>query len=107
MLLYCQNKTPRLFYAVEFIGKELFDNPIKITSDKNEFLASEDPKINYSEEELGGKEYFLKPVSLLFETEIRKQDTECFELNFYKAFFETSGDFPFDIFAACFYLLSR
>src|SRR6516162_11709138 len=99
MLLYCQNKTPRLSYAVEFIGKELFEDPIKITSDKSEFVASDDVKINYSEEEFGSSEYFLKPVSLLFENEIRKQDIECFELNFYKAFFETSGDFPFDIFA--------
>ncbi len=32
---------------------------------------------------------------------------ECFDINFHKAFFETSGDFPFDIFAASFYLLSR
>jgi hypothetical protein len=107
MLLYCQNKTPRLTYAVEFIGKELFDDSIKITSDKADFAAFSGPKINYSEEESGPREYFLKPVSLLFENEIRKQEIECFELNFYKAFYETSGDFPFDIFAACFYLLSR
>ena len=107
MLLYCQNKTPRLTYAVEFIGKELFDVPISITSDKAEFVEFAGPKINYSGNETGAGEYFLKPVALLFETELRNQDIECFELNFYKAFFETSGDFPFDIFAACFYLLSR
>ena len=28
-------------------------------------------------------------------------------MNYYKVFFETTGDFPFDIFAASFYLLSR
>jgi hypothetical protein len=43
----------------------------------------------------------------LFETGVRRQTIECFEINFHKAFFETSGDFPFDIFAASFYLLSR
>jgi hypothetical protein len=107
MLLYCQNNTPRLQYAVEFIGKEFFDDPIKITSDREGFLAYQDPKINYSGEESGSNEYFIKPVSLLFESGIRTQDVECFELNFYKAFFQTSGDFAFDIFAACFYLLSR
>ena len=107
MLLYCQNNTPRLSFAVEFIGKELFDDPIHITTVKEEFAAYEGPKINYSAEEISGSEYFIKPVLLLFEHEIRSQAIDCFELNFYKAFFETSGDFPFDIFAACFYLLSR
>ena len=44
---------------------------------------------------------------MLFETDIRPQDTACFELNFHKAFFETKGDLSFDIFAASFYLISR
>ncbi len=44
---------------------------------------------------------------MLFETDIKEQPIDVFELNYYKVFFETSGDFPFDIFAASFYLLSR
>jgi hypothetical protein len=44
---------------------------------------------------------------LLFEKEIRGQNIECFEANGYRAFFKTEGDFPFDIFAASFYLISR
>ncbi|MBC7873658.1 MAG: polysaccharide deacetylase family protein, partial [Ferruginibacter sp.] len=35
------------------------------------------------------------------------QTTVCFEVNNQKAFFKTGGDFPFDIFAAAFYLLTR
>ncbi len=38
---------------------------------------------------------------------IQPQTIACFETNGYKAFFKTIGDFPFDIFAASFYLLSR
>lgn len=107
MLLYCQYNTPRLKYIVDFINKEVFDQPIRITNDIEEFSSYSNPKLNYSETEFSGKEFFLKPVPLLFEEGIRPQAIECFELNFYKAFFETSGDFPFDIFAASFYLLSR
>ena len=46
-------------------------------------------------------------MSLLFENKITEQSIECFEVNGNKAFFKTEGDFPFDIFAASFYLFSR
>ena len=107
MLLYTQHITPRLQYIVEFIGKELFDEPIIITENKNEFISNNDPKINYSEEEFSEQEFFIYRTSLLFETGIKEQKIDCFELNYHKAFFQTHGDFPFDIFAAGFYLLSR
>jgi hypothetical protein len=107
MLLYTQHITPRLQYIVEFIGKELFDEPIIITESKNEFISNNDPKINYSEEEFSEQEFFIRKTPLLFETGIKEQQIDCFELNYHKAFFQTNGDFPFDIFAATFYLLSR
>jgi hypothetical protein len=107
MLLYSQYNTPRLAYVVAFISKELFNDLIDITTNKQEFLQYVHPKINYSGEELSGDEFFIKNSSLLFETGVSKQNIDCFELNYYKAFFETSGDLPYDIFAAIFYLLSR
>jgi len=42
-----------------------------------------------------------------FQHTIDNNPSNVFEINFHKAFFETSGDFSFDIFAASFYLLSR
>jgi hypothetical protein len=107
MLLYSHNNTPRLQYIVDFVNKELFDEPIRITTDKAVFTSYDRPKINYSDEEFSASEFFIRRSSLLFETGIRMQEIECFELNYYKAFFQTGGDFPFDIFAASFYLLSR
>ncbi|HXB43094.1 MAG TPA: polysaccharide deacetylase family protein [Puia sp.] len=94
-------------YVVDFISKELFDEPIGVTSDKEVFASSNHPKINYSDTEFSDTELFIKPVSLLFESGIKPQSIHCFELNYHKAFFQTTGDFSFDIFAACFYLLSR
>jgi hypothetical protein len=107
MLLYAPHITSRLRYIVDFITKELFDEPAMITSDKAVFVLSPLPKLNYSDKEIDGAEFFIRSTSLLFETGIGNPSIECFDLNYHKAFFETSGDFPFDVFAASFYLLSR
>jgi hypothetical protein len=107
VLLYSEHITARLEYIVEYIGKELFDQPVRITSDKAEFLQSTMPRINYSEIDLSETDFFIHKTPLLFETGISPQPIECFDLNYHKAFFQTEGDFPFDIFAATFYLLSR
>jgi hypothetical protein len=107
MLVYSSHITPRLQYIIEFISKELFDEPIRITSDRDAFIGTTEPKMNYSGDETGGDEFFIQSTPLLFESHIAPREIECFELNYHKAFFETSGDFPFDIFAASFYLISR
>lgn len=107
MLLYIPHITSRLHYIVDFISKELFDDPVMITSDKEVFVLSPLPKLNYSDMEITETEFFIRNTPLLFETGIDDQHIECFDLNYHKAFFETKGDFPFDIFAASFYLLSR
>jgi len=78
-----------------------------ITTDKDTFIHYDQPKLNYSENEFSNQEFFIKSTPLLFETDVRMQAIDCFELNYYKVFFGTSGDFSFDIFAASFYLLSR
>lgn len=106
MLLYSPHITARLQYVLGFISKELFDSPIRVTSDINEFLAAAGPKINYSTER-SGSIFTLQPEGLLFETGITSQTIECFEYKNHKAFFPTGGDFPFDIFSAAFYLLTR
>jgi hypothetical protein len=107
MHLYTEQITPRLNYIVEFISKELFDDPVVITVEENEFKARSGPKINYSYHEFSEEEFYIQPAALLFEKGIKEQKIECFELNYHKAFFQTKGDFPFDIFAASFYLLTR
>lgn len=107
MLLYSQHITPRLRYVVDFIAKEIFTEPITITSDRMAFEFSGGARLNYSDAESSENEFFVRSTPLLFETGISSQPVKCFEVNNHKAFFQTSGDFPFDIFAATFYLLSR
>ena len=68
LLLYTHTITHRLQYVVDFIGKELFDEAIHITTDEAYFRASEQPRLNYSPQELSDAEFFLRNTSLLFET---------------------------------------
>lgn len=107
LIVYCHIITPRLQYIVEFFSKELFEEPVRITTDPNEFRQYDGPRLNYSDGPLTDQEFFIKNTSLLFENNIEPQTIRCFEKNKYKAFFPTQGDWPFDILAASFYLLSR
>ena len=107
LLFYSNTISPRLQYIVDFFSEELFDEPIQLITDAELFRQSSVPKLNYSDRDFSEKEFFIRKTTLLFEKGIRPQDVECFDLNFHKALFPTSGDFPFDIFAASFYLISR
>jgi len=89
MLLYSPHKTPRLSYIIDFVNKELFNEPMVITTDKDEFIRYEHPKLNYSDNEFSEQEFFIKSTPLLFETGIRIQTIDSFELNYYKVFFST------------------
>jgi len=81
---------------------------IKFTVDSEKLRTHDGPKINYSDSTIVANEFFLRNHPLLFEDKIQKQNTDCFTLNNYKAFFKTENcDFSFDILAASFYLISR
>jgi len=107
LILYSHNITSRLQYVADFIAKELQVDSFSITSSEKEFSDYPGPRINYSDKQISATETWIKPHGLLFETGVREQNTGCFHVNGYKAFFKTGGDMPFDIFSACFYLLSR
>jgi hypothetical protein len=107
MLFYATSISPRLQYIISFIGKELQAEPIQITSSTDEFANYDGARINYTDSRINDREMWVKPHSLLFEKDIKEQRVECFEVIGNKAFFKTEGDFPFDILAASFYLLSR
>ncbi|MGQ0740173.1 MAG: polysaccharide deacetylase family protein [Bacteroidota bacterium] len=107
MVIFTQSITPRLRYICDFIGTQLTGQPAKLTDKQEEFIHADGPGINYSPAKLTQDEVWISPHPLLFETGVREQATSCFEWNQQKVFFKTEGDFPFDLFAAIFYLLSR
>lgn len=107
MIIYTDKITPRLRYITEFIGKEIIGKPFELTEDKDFFEKQEGPKINYSAIPAANCKLQITNAPLLFEQGIVKQQVSCFTINGFKAFFKTQGDYPFDIFAATFYLISR
>src|ERR1700719_3865450 len=107
MLFYSNHSSPRLVYILELISNEIFNEPIILTSDKEKFVAHTGARLNYSDERLSENEFFIRRHELLSETTIREQPISRFDYSGKPAFFRTTGDFPFDIFAASFFLLSR
>jgi hypothetical protein len=108
ILIYSHTTSPRLQYSCNFILKELLGIDFAITIDSEEFKNYEGVKINYSNQKFQFSTFTITPHSLLFETEIKAQQINCFENKGYKAFFKIAdADFSFDVFAAVFYLLSR
>jgi hypothetical protein len=107
MLLFAQQTSNRLQYITGFAGKQITGGAITVTNNQQEFISYGGAKINYSDKRVSENEIWIKPHSLLFETGIKKQEINCLGTKGQKAFFQTNGDFPFDIFASSFYLLSR
>jgi hypothetical protein len=113
LLVYSVDITERLRYTVNTLLNDILGVDADITDNRTIFKEYQGVKINYSNEHLSNS-FQIIPYSILFETDIKQQQTDCFETDFrfesqpVKAFFKTSsGDLPFDIFAASFYLLSR
>jgi hypothetical protein len=107
VLIYSSTITPRLQYIAEFSGTGTIGKPFEITDKLDYYQHHDGFKINYSSEKIDDNEFWIRPCPLLFEEKITEQSIRCFDLDGTKFFFKTQGDFPFDIFAAAFYLLSR
>lgn len=111
VLIYIKKTSPRLQYIAAFIFNELIKTPYAITSHADSFNKFDGIKLNYTDEKISDEELIIHPHGLLNETGITEQNIELFELAGFKAFFRCASEkettFPFDIFAASFYLLSR
>jgi hypothetical protein len=99
--------TPRFRYISHFIGQQLTGKAFDLVTDPEVFRQSDGTKINYTGVRINRDDLWIQPHVLLSEENYKPQTIKCFEINGHKAFFPTAGDFPFDIFAAAFYLLSR
>lgn len=107
ILIYTTISSKRLQYICQFIFKEQLGITYSITIDAEGFKNYNGPKINYSQNPICSDELYIKNESLLFEEDIKLQPIQCFNINGYSAFFKSASGYPFDIFAASFYLLSR
>jgi hypothetical protein len=104
--IFTSSDVPRLRFVADLILNEILGLSWEIVTDKRKLGKS--PVINYSDEKLAGS-FTISPVALLFETGVRPQEVTVSDWKSLPVFFQASkdADFPFDIFAASFYLVSR
>jgi hypothetical protein len=105
--VYSDHITNRHRYIFKFIFENMLGLDFILSQDLDAFTAFEGFKLNYSNTPIDGVPS-ITPHSLLVENHIGNPQIDVFEHQGVKAFFRTSdGSFPFDMFAASFYLLSR
>ena len=108
MLIYAPHTGSRMKYIAEILLTNICGVDISFAKSSLEFESYQGPKINYSVQPTGPYEYWVSPQGLLSEYGIVLKPIDVFNWNGYKAFFRSKqGDFPFDVFSASFYLLSR
>ncbi|MFN5494729.1 MAG: polysaccharide deacetylase family protein [Bacteroidota bacterium] len=109
ILIYSQHISSRLRYIAEFmLGDIAGYSEISFSSNLQEALQWPHGLINYSPQTIG-KGLWMSPVALLFETGINNPEikTDLSEKLPRPFFNNRSADIPFDMFAACFFLVSR
>lgn len=107
MLIYSHSITNRLQYILQFIVVEQLGLNLNLTSDKLAFQNAKEAKINYSNEVFENC-LNIEPVSILFEDNITSQEITTVLYKSVNCPFPIQNSvLPFDLFAACFYLISR
>ena len=113
LTIYSEYTSPRLEYICNVLFREQLG--IDYTISNNADSLEGDFIINYSTQRLSVNAFHIIPHGLLFEKNIQEQEIDVFRFKSFInenkkiiSFFEsTSSNFPFDIFSAIFYLLSR
>ena len=108
ILIYTHKTNNRIKYVFNLIFRDLLQVSFSITNNTEDFLAYEGPKLNYSFQPIGNELFFLS-CNLLFETGIKQQKIDHVLFDQIKCPFPLykQSQFPFDPFAAIFYLTTR
>lgn len=110
VIIYAAKHSPRLQYIASFIFNDLLNTSFQITTDLQVFSSSGGIKICYDVNQQHGIT-IIRVSDILFETTITLQQIKIGKHDGFKILFpvkaNSSDVFPFDIFSASFYLLSR
>lgn len=107
MLVYTHKLTERSKYIFNLIFGELLGLEYNLTTDLAAYESYEQEKLAYTMHPPASG-FFVESVSLLFETGITAIQPRVFSFAGTFAFFQThKSRFPFDLFAASFYLVTR
>ena len=106
--IYTNRITPRLQYTLNLVFKTVLKVDYVLFHDKQSFTASDLPKISYCQEKIKGEIHFFA-TSLLFESNIQKQNIEIRKIDGFPTFYyyNKNAILSFDAFAMIFYLVSR
>ena len=108
MLIYTSQITSRVQYTLHLIFKDVLQIEYQITDNKQEFLDSDLPKLNYSMQQFNN-ELFVESHGLLNQTEIIDQEINFSKWDELPIFFLSTNKetIPFDLFSASFFLVTR
>jgi hypothetical protein len=107
LLIFVDKLTPRLDYICKFIFRDVLGLPFVFTESVQKYNNCQSPKMRYS---LWNEptDYFIEPINLLLESDIKPQKINVVIKDGISSFFETKSNIlSFDILAASFYLLTR
>ena len=111
MLILVPKITNRLYYIFELLLKEELGIEFKFTTEEETFLSYQGVKFHYGSTPLNDEPgLFQQSTKLLFERDIYDQDIKICNFKDTNAIYPVFNDkslFPFDIFAASFYIISR
>lgn len=104
--IFARQMSPRLNYIAGILLGDILGLSWEFTSDRRKL--GKHPVINYSLEKIAGS-FRIDPSPLLFEQGIRQAEINQGTWKNMPIFFQadSDSDFPFDIFAASFYLVTR
>ncbi len=108
LLILVSSVNPRLQYAFQLLLHDTAGTDFLLITDRNQFENFQGPKFTYTEQALSDELHFT-PHRLLFEKGINEQHVNVFEWEETFAMFGTHhhSAWPFDPFAAAFYLATR
>jgi hypothetical protein len=109
LLIYCARLTTRHHYIFKVLFNEVYQIEYELTDDKVYYIESSNAKLNYSKEKIASSEFFVESNGLLNDRGLNEVDLSVQLINNEPAFFSATseGSYPFDIFSASFYLISR
>lgn len=104
--IYSSETSPRLKYITDLLFNDILGLPSEIVTDRRRI--GKNPVINYSDDNIPGA-FKIAPAGLLSETGIKPHHISVTRWKDLPVFFELDdgSDFPFDIFAASFYIVTR
>ena len=109
LLVYIPEITPRSEFIFSLLIRNIIGARMEFTGRPEDYRSYNGPKIEYAGEP-SGEGIFICSHGLLQESSVVLQNTDLFRAGDLPAFFKTPDDrsaFPFDLFAASFYLVSR